>query len=98
MKVVSIEYPTSPEKCNKLNDSIDVFVTLENGNTYCVVVATIGWLCNYAVTGYAPSGAPFIIVKELEPQLIEKAISQYSEDDAYWLRVYSMSYGDDIPD
>jgi len=98
MKVISVEYPVPLDKCDKLNDNIDVFVTLENGNTYCVTVAAIGWLSNYAAKGFVPSGAPFIIVRELEPDLIEKAINEYSENDAYWLRVYSMSHGDAIPD
>lgn len=39
---------------------------------------------------HLPSGSPDLIVKELQNQLIEDA--------AYWLRVFSMSYGDEVPD
>lgn len=98
MKVFSIEYPTSLEKCDRLNDNIDVFVKLENGNSYCITVATSDWICDRVGTKYLPSGAPDIIVKELEYKLIEEAINEYAEGDAYWLRVYSMSHGDQIPD
>jgi len=30
--------------------------------------------------------------------VIEDAVKEYSEDDAYWLRVFSMSYRDEVPD
>ena len=99
MKVVSVEYPTPIENgCDKKNDNIDVFVMLENGKSYCVTVATVDWICNRVGERYLPIGAPDIIVKELDYKLIEEAVNEYAEDDAYWLRVYSMSHGDDIPD
>ena len=41
MKVISIEYPTSLNNCNIKNDNIDIFVKVENGNKYCITVATI---------------------------------------------------------
>ena len=98
MKVISIEYPVPLEDCNKMNDNIDIFVMLENGKKYCVTVATVDWIQGYIGTGYMPSGAPDIIVRELRHQLIEEAVNEYAEGDAYWLRVFSMSYGDVIPD
>lgn len=33
---------------------------------------------------HLPSGSPDLIVKELQNQLIEDAVKEYSEDDAYW--------------
>ena len=99
MKVLSIEYPTPIENgCDKKNDNIDVFVMLENEKSYCVTVATMDWIYNRVGERYLPIGAPDIIVKELDYKLIEEAVNEYAEDDAYWLRVYSMSHGDDIPD
>ena len=98
MKVVSVEYPVSLEDCNRVNDNIDVFVKLENGKHYCVTVATVEWIQTNVGAGYLSCGAPDIIVKELKPQLIEEAVNEYAEGDAYWLRVYSMSRGDEIPD
>jgi len=47
---------------------------------------------------HLPSGSPDLIVKELQNQLIEDAVKEYSEDDAYWLRGFSMSYGNEVPD
>lgn len=98
MKVISIEYPTPLKDCNITNDNIDIFVKLENGNKYCITVATIDWISDRVGTRYLPSGSPDLIVKELQNQLIEEAVKEYSEDDAYWLRVFSMSYGDEVPD
>lgn len=37
-----------------------------------------------------------IIVSELKDNIIENAIEDYSKEDAYWLRLYSISYGDQI--
>lgn len=98
IKVISIDYPVTIDSCDQLNDNIDVFVKLENGNQYCVTVATVDWICNSVGKRYLPSGGPDIIVKKLNRQLIEEAINEYAEEDAYWLRVFSMSYGDEIPD
>ncbi len=98
MKVISIEYPTSLKDCNITNDNIDIFVKLENGNKYCITVATIDWISDHVGTRYLPSGSPDLIVKELQNQLIEETVKEYSEDDAYWLRVLSMSYGYEVPD
>lgn len=98
MKVISIEYPTALEDCDRVNDNIDVFVMLENGNKYCVTVATVGWIQAHAGERYLPGGAPNIIVWELTHPLIEAAVREYAEGDAYWLRVFSMSYGEDVPD
>lgn len=98
MKVVAIEYPTPLEKCDRLNDNIDVWVKLENGNSYCITAATVNWICSCVGTKYLPSGAPDIIVHELDHQLIKEAINEFAQGDAFWLRVYSMSNGDEIPD
>ena len=98
IKVISIEYPTTLKNCNIKNDNIDIFVKLENGNKYWITVATIDWISDHVGERHLPSGSPDLIVKELQNQLIEDAVKEYSEDDAYWLRVFSMSYGDEIPD
>lgn len=98
MKVISIEYPTPLKNCNIKNDNIDIFVKLENGNKYCITVATIDWISDHVGERHLPSGSPDLIVKELQNQLIEDAVKEYSEDDAYWLRVFSMSYRDEVPD
>ena len=98
MKTLSIKYPTDLSTCNVLNDNIDVFVRLENGRDYCVTVATIEWVKNDMKDGFQPAGAPMIIVSKLEEKIIEKAIADYCNDDAYWLRLFTVSYGDSIPE
>lgn len=98
MKVSSITYPTDLEKCDAQNDNIDVFVELENGKEYCVTVATLEWVKNDMINGFHPAGTPEIIVTELKDDIIRNAIEDYCVDDAYWLRLFSVSYGDDLPD
>ena len=50
------------ETCLKLDviliDNIDIFVKLENGNKYCITVATIDWISNHVGERHLPSGAP----------------------------------------
>lgn len=96
MKIKEISYPT--KWSNTLNDNIDVFVTLENGREYCVTVASVGWV-NERVKkdGYLSSYAD-IIISEFSDENIAKALEDFAADDAYWLRVYSMSHGDEIPE
>lgn len=97
MKIIKITYPTSLEKCDIEKDNIDVFVKLENDKEYCITVATIEWIKNNMENDFYPAGPPDIIVSELKDKIIRKAIEDYSKEDAYWLRLYSISYGEEIP-
>ncbi len=74
MKINSIEHPVPLESCNRLNDNVDVFVKLENGNEHCITVATIYWISNCIGRKCLPSGAPHLIVKELEFQLKDELL------------------------
>lgn len=58
IKVISIEYPTPLKNCNIKNDNIDIFVKLENGNKYCITVATIDWISDHVGERHLPSGSP----------------------------------------
>ena len=98
MKVLQITYPTNLDMCNKKNDNIDIFVKLENEKDYCITIATIEWIKNNMPNGYLEPFTPYIIVSELKKEIIEKAIEDFSTDDAYWLRLYSVSYQDEIPE
>ena len=91
MKVKKITYPDSLENYNKDKDNIDVFVELENGENYCVVVATIRWIQEIIKNGYLEQSLPFIIVDEINEELIKKAIENYAQGNAYWLKVYALS-------
>ncbi|MBP1046774.1 hypothetical protein I6N96_10900 [Enterococcus sp. BWM-S5] len=85
MKVVNIEYLTTLDKIEDItDDNIDVFVTLDDGNKYTLVVATaknIETRLNEA--GYSNPGwvQQLIVVRELEETLIKKAIEDYAETD-----------------
>lgn len=95
MDITKIEYPSKWD--NPINDNIDVFVTLKNGKTYCVTIATIAWVDEQVIKmGYLlPS--TYIIIAEFSDENIKRALTAYSSDDAYWLRLYSVSSGDEIP-
>jgi len=92
MLIKSISFPTYLEDITDIeNSNIDVFVELENGYTYTVVVATaknIESLMNKEKMNYFEPGHPFIIVKKLTKEIITEAIEAYGSDDAYWLKLY----------
>ncbi len=45
-------------------------------------------------TDYLEAGSPLIIVKKLTYEIIEKAINDYAQDDAYWIKIYGLSTGE----
>jgi len=91
MKVVKIKFPTALSKINDIeNDNLDVFVELEDGFTYVVVVSTpknFYWYMEKENKNHY-CGAPDIIVKKLTEEIITEAIEEYAKDDAYWLKCY----------
>ena len=94
MKVVKIEYPTALSKIKDIrNDNIDVFVELEDGTEYVVVVSTpqnFNWYMDKESIDFF-CGVPSIIVRELTKETIEEAIHAYASDEAYWLKYYHLS-------
>lgn len=91
--MVVIEFPTSLEDVTDIASSnIDVFVELEDGYTYTVVVATaknIEYLMDEEKINYFSPGYPFLIVKEITREIVEEAVKAYAEyDDGYWLKFY----------
>jgi len=93
MLVKSISFPTYLEDITDIeNSNIDVFVELENGYTYTVVVATaknIESLMDKEKMNYFEPGYPFIIVKKLTKDIIEETLKAYTENnDGYWLKLY----------
>ncbi|MDD2212466.1 MAG: hypothetical protein PHV56_05800 [Clostridia bacterium] len=94
MKVVKIEYSTQLSQITDItDDNIDVFVQLDDGKTYTVVVSTPKNFYDYMkrenIDYYC--GIPDIIVKELTHDNIERAIIKYAEDNAYWLKYYYLA-------
>ena len=91
MKIINIEYPTTLEKVDRYDDNIDVFVKLEDGNTYNLVVTTPKNYYTYMEkegVNYIPASPPDIIVKELTNEIITAAIKSYLDNQAFWLKVY----------
>jgi len=100
MKIRKISYPTPLSEIECIdNDNIDVFVELEDGYSYALVVITpknIMHLMEKNEQCYLEVGHPMIIVKELTHECINSAIEAYSKDDAYWLKEYHLSGEFDI--
>lgn len=92
MKVIQISYPTPLSQSIDIeNDNIDVFVELEDGMTYTLVVATIKNLEQYMERkklAYLPPRPPDIIVRKLDEDSIRAAMESYAEGNAFWLKLY----------
>jgi hypothetical protein len=91
--VVKISFPSIWEEVTEIEDgNIDVFVELDDGYTYTVVVATaknIEYLMDKEKMNYFGPGHPFIIVKELTKDIIEETLKAYAEEyDGYGLKLY----------
>jgi len=72
------------------NSNIDVFVELEDSRSYTTYIATPNnhyWIMENDGMDYF-CGCPFVIVKSLAHDNIERALTAYSKDDAYWLKYY----------
>ena len=92
VKKISFVRPNLLEEIPDIEDyNLDVFVELEDGYTYTVVIATaknIVSLMNKEKTNFSESGDFFIIVRKLTKKIIEEAVKVYAENDAYWLKFY----------
>ena len=76
------------------DDNIDVGVELEDGSEYTVMIATpknFLTLMNKNEMDFLEPGCPFIIVRKLTMEVIEKAIHAHLQDDAYWLKLHHFS-------
>jgi hypothetical protein len=76
------------------DDNIDVGVELENGCEYTVTVGTpknFLTLMNRREMDFLGPGCPFIIVRKLTMEVIEKAIHAHAQYDAYWLKLHHFS-------
>jgi hypothetical protein len=93
MKVKKISFPIPLKDVENIyDDNIDVFVTLENGRSYTVIVGTyqnILSLLNQENSNFLPPGEPIIMVRKLTMAIIEEAIQAYATcRDAHWLKLY----------
>jgi hypothetical protein len=92
VKKISFVRPTLLEEIPDIEDyNLGVFVDLEDGYTYTVVIATaknIVSLMDNEKTNFSEPGDPFIIVRKLTKEIIEETVKAYAENDAYWLKLY----------
>ncbi|MBP1046773.1 hypothetical protein I6N96_10895 [Enterococcus sp. BWM-S5] len=98
MEVAKIEYPTALDKIEDLtDDNIDIFVTLDDGYTYTLVVSTlknVGTLMNEKRYSEPGCVQQLIIVEELSEELIKIAVEAYAEDeDGMFLKVSNLATG-----
>lgn len=97
MEIVSISYPVPlSEVVDIFNDNIDVFIKLEDGKSYSVVVTTPINIMKYMEDeglNYLPASHPKIIVKSLTEDNIYHAVKSYSEDNAFWLKLLYITGG-----
>jgi hypothetical protein len=95
MLIKKIYFPIPLEHIEDIYDeNLDVFVELENGSEYTVTVGTpknFLTLMNNHEMDFLEPGCPFIIVRKLTMEVIEKAIHAHSQDDAYWLKLHYFS-------
>ena len=93
MKVKEISFPIPLKNIENIyDDNIDVFVDLENGRSYTVIVGTyqnVLSLLNQENSNFLPPGEPMILVRKLTMEVIEEAIQAYAKDDnGYWLKLH----------
>ncbi|MBB6215036.1 hypothetical protein HNQ80_001125 [Anaerosolibacter carboniphilus] len=92
MNIKNISYPTPLDIVTDIeNDNIDVCVELENGFSMTLVVTTpknLLWYMNKENREYIEAGSVDIIVKSLTEDNIRMAIETYTENNAYWLKLY----------
>ena len=100
VKKISFVRPNLLEEIPDIEDyNLDVFVELEDGYTYTVVIATaknIVSLMDKEKINFSEPGDPFIIVRKLTKETIEEAVKAYAENDAYWLKFYHFAGEVDI--
>lgn len=95
MQIIKIYYPVPLSNIVDIeNDNIDVFIELDDGFQYNMLVATpqnLICLMDKENMNYLPAGGPFIVVKTLTEENIRNAIENYLEDDGYWLKLYQLA-------
>lgn len=95
MKVTNIKFPIYFSNIEEIeNDNIDVFVELEDGMSYTLVISTpknYYWYMDKEGLNYIPPSPPDIIVRSLTEENIRKAIEAFAENDAYWMKLYYLS-------
>ncbi len=95
MKINKISFLTSLLQVNNSkDDNIGIFVELDDGFTYSLVVCTpknLETLMKRENIEYLPAMPPMIIVNEITEGNIRKALETYLDNNAYWLKLYYLA-------
>nr|QYB19057.1 hypothetical protein [Climaconeis cf. scalaris] len=79
--------------------NIDVFVELENGSKFVLVMATpknLIYLMDKDKMDFLEPDDPFVIVRSLTKKIIKEAVNSYAKDNGYWLKYYHFGGGVNI--
>ncbi|MFE3577293.1 hypothetical protein [Lysinibacillus sp. NPDC059133] len=79
---------------NIKDDNIDIFVELDDGFTYTLIVCTpknLETLMKRENIEYLPAMPPMIIVQEITEENIRKTLDTYLDNNAYWLKLYYLA-------
>ncbi len=95
MKITQIDFPTPLSEIEDVeNGNIDVFVQLEDGMTYTLVISTpknLLWYMDKENLNFIPASPPDIIVRSLTERNIRDALENYSKGNAFWLKLYYLA-------
>ncbi len=94
LKILNIEFPLYYDQLDKDNGNMDVFVKLDDGMTYTMVVSTPSnyyWYMDKEGLDYIPASPPDIIVRNLNQDIVRKAIETFVQDNGYWLKLYFLA-------
>ena len=95
MKIKNIVYPVSFSTIKDIeNYNVDIFVELEDGFSYTMVVGTpknLLYLMEKDDKNYCEPGIPMIIVKKLTKEIILEAVTAFCDGNAYWFKEYYLS-------
>jgi len=98
MDYKEIFLPTSLSTINPIDDNIDVIITLEDGKSYVLVVATpqnLLSLMKKENSSFLSAGCPLAFVEVLTEENIEAVVKSFCSDNAYWLKYYHYA-GEDM--
>lgn len=76
------------------NESIDVCVDFENGDTFTVSIATTKYLAermDEEKSNFSNPNELSIVVRKLTQEIITETLEAYSKDNAFWLKLYAFA-------
>lgn len=95
MKIKKIIYPATLSEIKDIeDDNIDIFVEMDDGNSYAFIVITpqnYYTLMDRECLNHIPAMVPCVVVRKLEHEIILQAMESFLEDDGYWFKFYYLA-------